>query len=142
MGEHSYSRPDEGMPIAEGRPDTADRAVAKRFGAASRDKYDKGGWAPLEVRGNVPYKEKGPATPATPVIDPGLCAGSGNCVDVCPTGVVSLTDAGRAVSDAAGCIKCCACLKFCPVGARRFDTPYTEKLFCNFSVRREPELFL
>lgn len=76
VGEHSYSRPDEGMPIAEGRPDTADRAVAKRFGAASRDKYDKGGWAPLEVRGNVPYKEKGPATPATPVTDPGLCAGS------------------------------------------------------------------
>lgn len=142
VGEHSYSRPDEGMPIAEGRPDAADCAVAKRFGAESRDKYDKEGWTPAEVRGNVPYKEKGPATPATPATDPELCTGCGNCIDVCPTGVVFLTDAGLAVSDSAGCIKCCACLKFCPVGARRFDTPYTEKLFRNFSARREPELFL
>lgn len=142
VGEHSYSRPDEGMPIAQGRPDEADCAAARQFGVESRAKYDMGPWPGLEVKGNVPYKEKGPATPATPVTDPELCTGCGICVDSCPTGVVSFSAEGVAESSAQGCIKCCACLKFCPAGARRFDTPYTERLFLNFSARREPELFL
>lgn len=142
VGEHSYSRPKEGMPIAEGRPDAADRAEAERFGAQSRAKYDTGEWKPLTVKGNFPYKVKGPSTPATPVTDPALCTGCGECMEVCPTGVVSLTDGGEAVSSAEGCIKCCACVKFCPADARRFDTPYTEKLFIHCSARRDPELFL
>lgn len=142
VGEHSYSRPKEGMPIAEGRPDEADRAVAARFGAQSRAKYDTGEWEPLTVKGNLPYKVKGPSTPATPVTDPALCTGCGVCVEICPTGVVSLNDDAVALSSAAGCIKCCACVKFCPADARRFDTPYTEKLFIHCSARREPELFL
>lgn len=142
VGEHSYSRPQEGMPLAEGRPDAADRTEAERFGAKSRAKYDKGAWEPLTVKGNFPYKVKGPSTPATPVTDPALCTGCGVCVEVCPTAVVSLTGDDVAVSDAAGCIKCCACVKFCPADARRFDTPYTEKLFIHCSARREPELFL
>lgn len=142
VGEHSYSRPKEGMPIAEGRPDAADRTEAERFGAKSRAKYDKGAWEPLTVKGNFPYKEKGPSTPTTPVTAPALCTGCGVCVGLCPTGVVFLNDDGVAVSSAAGCIKCCACVKFCPTDARRFDTPYTEKLFTHCSARREPELFL
>lgn len=142
IGEHSYSRPKEGMPIAEGRPDAADCARAHGFGAESRLKYDRGEWQPLTVKGNIPYKTKGPSTPATPTTDPALCTGCGTCAEVCPTGVVFFTEDGTAASDAAGCIKCCACLKFCPAGARRFDTPYTAKLFLHFSDRREPELFL
>lgn len=142
VGEHSYSRPAEGMPIAQGRPDDADCAVARQFGARSRAKYDEETWPRLEVKGNVPYKEKRPATPATPVTNPALCTGCGVCVDACPTGVVTLSAEGVAGSSADGCIKCCACLKFCPAAARRFDTPYTERLFLNFSARREPELFL
>lgn len=142
VGEHSYSRPDEGMPIAQGRPDEADRDAAGHFGKDSRAKYESGAWGLLVVKGNVPYKVKGPATPATPVTDRALCTGCWVCVDACPTGVVGLTAEGIAESGAEGCIKCCACLKFCPAGARRFATPYTEKLFLNFSARREPELFL
>lgn len=143
VGEHSYSRPAEGMPIAAGRPDEADRAAAGRFGADTRAKYDTGGeWEPLRVKGNVPYKVKGPSTPAAPTTDPARCTGCGTCVEVCPTGAVCLTDERVAVSDAASCIKCCACLKYCPADARRFDTPYTERLFRLFSARREPELFL
>ncbi|WP_071135331.1 4Fe-4S binding protein [Millionella massiliensis] len=142
IGEHSYSRPDEGMPIAQGRPDADDQAAAHRFGADSRAKLDGGCWSTPDIKGNVPYKTKGPSTPATPTTDPALCTGCGTCIEVCPTGVVSLTADGIATSDASGCIKCCACLKFCPTSARRFDTPYTAKLFQYFSARREPEYFL
>ncbi len=142
IGEHSYSRPKEGRPIAAGRPDEADQAQARHLGAASRQKYEKGTPQPLTVKGHIPYKTKGPSTPATPETDPALCTGCGTCAEICPTGTVSLTETGTAVSDPAGCIKCCACVKFCPADARKFDTPYTEKLFTHFSARREPELFL
>ncbi len=147
VGEHSYSRPREGMPIAAGRPDEADCAVAERFGAESRTKYDgwnngAGGVDELSVPGKRPYKVKGPSTPATPTTCAERCTGCGACVEACPTGVVTLAADGRAVSSAEGCIKCCACLKCCPADARQFDTPYTERLFLNFSARREPELFL
>ena len=54
---------------------------------------------------------------------------------------ISIVD-DRIFSDPATCIKCCACVKECPEGARTFDTPYTAMLHKNFSVRREPELFI
>jgi ferredoxin len=40
------------------------------------------------------------------------------------------------------CIKCCACVKECPNGARVFDTPYTPMLHQKCAARREPELFI
>lgn len=142
VGEHSYSRPDEGQPVAAGRPDDADCTVARRLGKQTREKYDQGNTSLPAVRGNRPYKVKGAATPATPITLADQCTGCGTCVEVCPTGVVSLTSEGIAVSTPEDCIKCCACLKFCPSHARRFDTPYTERLFLHFSTRREPELFV
>ena len=45
------------------------------------------------------------------------------------------------VSDPEVCIKCCACVKECPNGARVFNTPFSEFLFKNFHERKEPELF-
>lgn len=141
IGEHSYSRPTEGMPIAAGRPDTADCNAAQSFGIQARKKYDQGNISQPTVRGHHPYKLKGAATPATPMTLADRCTGCGTCIEVCPTSVVSLTAEGTATSTADGCIKCCACLKFCPSDARRFNTPYTERLFLNFSARREPELF-
>lgn len=144
VGEHSYSRPKEAMPIAEGRPDAADCAVAERFGAEARTRWEQQGRVgvgELSLPGNRPYKVKGAPTPATPTTDPERCTGCGRCVEVCPTGVVALNADGVAESRPDGCIKCCACLKGCPAEARRFVTPYTERLFRNFSARREPELF-
>ena len=162
VGEHSYSRP--GMPIAEGRPDTQALREAEAFGrqayasltrqlgiatpppADARDfalTYD----APLEqlvstppMKGNVPYKTLGPSTPQAPVVGD-LCYGCGECVDLCPTGAISLQE-GRSTTDITRCTKCCACVKSCPVGARTFDTPYTAMLHERFSARREPETFI
>ncbi|MCB5696659.1 hypothetical protein LIQ92_17345 [Fusicatenibacter saccharivorans] len=39
-------------------------------------------------------------------------------------------------------MKCCACVKECPNGARVFDTPYTPMLHQKCAARREPELFI
>ena len=96
---------------------------------------------PLEMKGNFPYKVKGPSTPQAPVTDENLCTQCEYCIDVCPVSAISIVD-DRMFSDPATCIKCCACVKECPEGARTFDTPYTAMLHKNFSARREPELFI
>ena len=143
VGEHSFSRKD--MPIAAGRPDEADHEAAVRFGRAIKEKLEKvdelSCLKPLEMKGNFPYKVKGPSTPQAPVTDENLCMQCEYCIDVCPVSAISIVD-DRMFSDPATCIKCCACVKECPEGARTFDTPYTAMLHKNFSARREPELFI
>lgn len=162
VGEHSYSR--SGMPIAEGRPDETDLQRAREFGRtaytrllhclapdtvpdpAARNfalRYDQ----PLAdlidtppMKGNIPYKTLGPATPQAPVVND-LCYGCGECVDRCPTGAIILKD-GRSDTVLELCTKCCACVKDCPVGARIFDTPYTARLHQMCTARREPECFV
>lgn len=44
------------------------------------------------------------------------CTGCGACVEVCPTGALTLVE-GRAYLDDALCRGCEACLRACPVGA-------------------------
>ncbi len=142
VGEHSYSRKD--MPIAAGRPDKDDLFKASQFGHDTLKKLEEAGCLPklsvLEVKGNYPYKVKGPSTPQAPVTDEELCTQCEYCIDVCPVAAISIVD-DRMFSDPVLCIKCCACVKECPEGARTFDTPYTAMLHKNFSARREPELF-
>lgn len=143
IGEHSFSRKE--MPIAAGRPDDADHELASSFGRSIRMKLQQvdalSELKPLEVKGNVPYKAKGPATPQAPVTDEDVCTLCEYCIDACPVSAISIVD-DRMFSDPVTCIKCCACVKECPEGARSFDTPYTAMLHKNFSARREPELFI
>ena len=143
IGEHSYSRKD--MPIAAGRPDKDDLLKASEFGSEILKKLDNVSTLtdlqPLVVKGNFPYKVKGPSTPQAPVTDEDLCTQCEYCIDVCPVAAISIVD-DRMFSDPSLCIKCCACVKECPEGARTFDTPYTAMLHKNFSARREPELFI
>ena len=143
VGEHSFSR--KQMPIAAGRPDAEDHEYAVCFGVRIRAKLETlktlADLPPLKVKGNFPYREKGPSTPQAPVVDEELCTQCEYCIDVCPVSAISIVD-DRMFSDPNSCIKCCACVKECPEGARSFDTPYTAMLHKNFSARREPELFV
>lgn len=161
IGEHSYSR--EGMPIAAGRPDNSDIQKAIEFGKACLAKLeaaettitgtsDNEGTEEMNsalaeqisnffVKGNVPYKVIKHGTPTCPISTED-CFTCGECIDLCPTHAISLNDEGKIVTEVTRCIRCCACVKGCPVGARIYDTPYTAKLFQNFSARREPETFL
>lgn len=143
VGEHSFSRID--MPIAAGRPDMDDLLAASEFGheilmkltaVSSLSELSK-----LEVKGNYPYRMKGLSTPQAPVTDERQCTQCEYCKDICPVGAISIVD-DRIFSDPVICIKCCACVKECPEGARVFDTPYTAMLYKNFSIRREPEIFV
>lgn len=143
IGEHSYSRPAEGMPIAQGRPDTSDLGKAQQFGIDCLHKLTS---TPVEklsdffVKGNVPYKVLTHGTPTCPESTEDCCA-CGECIDLCPTHAITLNDEGQIVTDVNECIRCCACVKGCPIGARIYNTPYTAKLFQNFPNRREPEVF-
>lgn len=143
IGEHSYSRKE--MPIAEGRPDAEDIAVAKQFGVRSLDKLNSASSFseiyPFYIKGSVPYREVGPSTPLAPIIKEELCAVCGECIELCPTNAIYINVAGKIETDKMKCIKCCACVKECPTGARVFDTPYTAMLHAKCSDRREAELF-
>lgn len=141
IGEHSYSRPN--MPIAEGRPDNADLQIAEQFGRDCLCKVEQTEQVipTFYIKGNTPYRYVGPSTPASPVCTDG-CFACGDCIELCPTHAITLSLEGKIVTDTARCIKCCACVKECPNGARVFDTPYTAMLHQKCATRREPELFL
>ena len=144
IGEHSYSRPAENMPIAQGRPDTSDLSIATDFGKKCLGKLQQTSGNLLSdffVKGNNPWKVLTHGTPTCPESTEN-CHACGLCIDVCPTHAISLNNEGQIQTDVNRCIRCCACVKDCPTGARIYNTPYTAKLFTNFSERKEPELFI
>ena len=140
IGEHSYSKPDR--PVAAGRPDSNDLKEAEKFGKEVINRLNTRAnlsGTSLLVPGNHPYKERKPQTPQSPETNPDLCTQCGYCIEICPTQTISLKE--EIVSDSLKCIKCCACVKFCPNEARLFETPFTDYLYQNFSLRKEPEIF-
>jgi len=56
---------------------------------------------------------------ATLEIDTGRCTGCGRCVEVCPRGVLFLSESKVTVSDRDLCIECGACESNCEFGAVR-----------------------
>ncbi|TIH17124.1 4Fe-4S dicluster domain-containing protein [Marinifilum sp. JC120] len=143
IGEHSFST--EKTPIAVSRPDEDDLSKAREFGKFLAAKLADGILADVsvEVPGDRPYKDRSPKASASPISNDD-CQLCGACERVCPTAAISV---GSLVeTDPDKCIFCCACVKVCAVEARKMEIPkileVSQWLADNFSVRREPEIFV
>ena len=146
IGEHSFS--DNNHPIAAGRPDKADKEAATHFAQLIQEKLNQASTLSdiitPQIPGNTIYRAGMNANTVAPITDTNLCTLCGKCVEVCPTGAITLN--GKIETDGAKCILCCACVKVCSDNARiaedKLFTMATEKLFANCKERREPEFFL
>jgi len=142
IGEHSYST--AAQPIAVGRPDVADLAIARQFGRDVARKLSADDQpATPDIPGNIPYRDRPPLGGIAPETNT-ACTLCGLCADVCPTFVIQV--GSEVVTQAENCIMCCACIKQCPEQAREMNHPVIRErrnmLFSKFSRRKEPELFL
>ena len=157
IGEHSYSNAQ--YPIAIGRPDAKDLTSAKEFGERVKSKIIRGEKSLIDsvnIAQNMLHLETPESSLSSfrafvqeytiqqqtnpvkvyPSGTPNTCTHCGTCVDLCPTQAISIGH--EEVTDTSCCIRCCACVKGCPSGARTFVSPFARPLFENFQMRREP----
>lgn len=151
VGEHSFSRI-----LGGGRPDGSDLETAARYAGRIYEKLS-GGKAgegfdvpgnPEALRGFYHATDKNGSSvdirKVKPQTDRSLCNNCGFCASICPMGSINPADCSQFTGI---CIKCCACVKRCPSGAKYFDNPeylghksLLEEKFA--SVRKNPELYI
>lgn len=148
VAQHAFSKI-----LGQGRPDARDFAELDQFARAILDKVQAGS---LEMTAVIPG-----SNPVGPYYTPrdrhgvGIdirkvkpkvgdrCSNCGLCATVCPMGSISLEN----VKEVQGiCIKCCACEKRCPQGARYFDDPgycyHRSELEEVYTRRADPQWFV
>lgn len=125
VGEHAFS-----TTLGAGRPDAEDVGEMDKFAAIVAEKLLSGDYCETVPGGCDPIRpyytprdRHGKAInilKVKPKTDMDKCDGCGLCAAKCPMGSIDFSD----VSHVPGvCIKCCACIKGCPHGAKYFDDP-------------------
>lgn len=151
VGEHSFSYGE--TKIASGRPDKKDIEQASLFGLQIKQKLASTNQViPISessIRGYLPVFDKLLPTcreilfPSAPIIQKDICKRCGKCLDVCPVDAINPEDYG---SKYKLCIKCFACVKFCPNNARKII--YKKPVFLKTILkqmgekRKEPEIYI
>lgn len=124
VGEHSFS-----TTLGAGRPNADDLALAQQLGGTAGQRLASGADpVPVSVEGQDPIRPY--YTPrdrsgnpinilkVKPKTDPDKCINCGLCARICTMGSIDPAD----VKTVTGiCIKCCACVKRCPKGAKYYD---------------------
>lgn len=133
--------------VATERPDENDLKVIRDFTKRCLQKLEKlsspDDLAPLEVKGNFPYKEI-KSVPMKPSSGDN-CSVCGTCADICPVEAITLTDVSTS-TDESLCISCGACISVCPDESRQYRgadyEKFKGKFLERFSQRKEPEVFV
>lgn len=122
VGEHAFSKK-----VAYGRPDVQDLSELKAFAKAVAPVLRQGNFPDVVTSGNTPpgpyytplQEDGSPANflKAKPQTDPELCTGCGLCAELCPMESISRKDPAEIKGI---CIKCMACVRNCPTGAKSF----------------------
>jgi ferredoxin/protein involved in ribonucleotide reduction len=149
IGEHAFSET-----LAANRPDEQDKRIISSFAAQITDKLNTSDtFQTIEVKGHIPYREYyvPKNKDGEPIRDfhrikpqtSAACLDCKLCAEFCPMGSIP---ADRVAEIKGICIKCCACVKKCPVQAKYFThgdfLKHKHELETEFAPRQEPELFL
>lgn len=135
IAEHSIVRS-----IASGRPDAEDEAICRQFAADVMAKADNA--APIQVPGNIPYKELKPS--AFHPVASESCIKCGACVQQCLMGAIPLDDPSQTNNEL--CINCMRCVEVCPQQCRALPDSFlnmiTQMLNQNAAGYKKPVVFL
>lgn len=135
IAEHSMARS-----IAAGRPDGSDEALCRQFAADIMEKADDA--SPVQVPGNMPYKELKPS-PFHPSANES-CVKCGICARQCPLGAIPVDNPSQTNQDL--CINCMRCVETCPQQCRALPDTFlmmiTQMLNQNAAGYKKPTICL